>query len=192
MIKVIVGLILLCVDMFLVFGIAPRYLSDEKIKTVRYIQYFLQVEGVIVLIAVALPLGRTLIGFAEFLAFMSDSKTLLQCAINIFMLSISIFCFLANQVLSNGMVRKSENKSTQLYNELVALTDELRPYYDIDKVKSYSVYVWTKDGGSSDSGENVFDIQANEILFYNKNHTIIEEAAPLIEKIQNKLKELSV
>ena len=86
------------------------------------------------------------------------------------------------------------NEFMQLYNELVQIADEIRPYYDIDKVKWYSVYIWTKEseGDDDDWGENVFDIQEDKIVFYVKDHVIIEEAKPIIKKIQAKLKELSL
>lgn len=86
------------------------------------------------------------------------------------------------------------NEFMQLYNELVQIADEIRPYYDIDKVKWYSVYIWTKESEVDDDdwGENVFDIQEDEIVFYVKDHVIIEEAKPIIKKIQAKLKELSL
>ena len=86
------------------------------------------------------------------------------------------------------------NEFMQLYNELVQIVDEIRPYYDIDKVKWYSVYIWTKESEVDDNdwGENVFDIQEDEIVFYVKDHVIIEEAKPIIKKIQAKLKKLSL
>lgn len=76
-----------------------------------------------------------------------------------------------------------------LYEELVEISHKIRPYYDVDKVKSYSVYIWTK--GDLDNSENVFDIMPNEIVFYVKDHEIIEEAMPIIEEIQAKLRELN-
>jgi len=71
------------------------------------------------------------------------------------------------------------------YDELVEVARELEPYYDIDKIKTWSVYIWTK----GDFGNNVFDIMANEIVRYDENHVIVEEAMPIIEKIQAKLRE---
>lgn len=79
------------------------------------------------------------------------------------------------------------DKVESLYNELLQISKEILPYYDIDKIKSYSVYIWTK----GENGENVFDICENEILFYIKDHIIIKEATPIIEKIQLKLKEIN-
>lgn len=73
-----------------------------------------------------------------------------------------------------------------LYTELEKIVKEILLYYDVDKVKPYSVYIWTK----GENGDNVFDIIANEIEFYVKDHIIIEEAKPIIEKIQSKLQEI--
>lgn len=78
------------------------------------------------------------------------------------------------------------NKFDKLYNELRQISKEILPYYDIDKIKSYSVYIWTK----GDDSENVFDIQADRIVFY-EEHEIIKEAKPIIAMMQEKLKEIS-
>lgn len=82
------------------------------------------------------------------------------------------------------------NKFDLLYDELVQISKEILPYYDIDKTKSYSVYIWTKDNIDED-GDNVFDILEDEVVFYVKDHIIIEEAKPIIKRIQLKLKEIS-
>lgn len=87
-----------------------------------------------------------------------------------------------------------DNDFVQLYGELIEAVDEIRPYYDIDKIKWYSVYIWTKDNPDDSEnpfGDNVFDIQEDGITLYVKDHVIIEEAKPIIKKIQTKLKELS-
>jgi hypothetical protein len=63
--------------------------------------------------------------------------------------------------------------------------NKLNTIYDIDKVKDYAVYVWTKGGG----GSNVFDIQADMIVYY-EDHDILEGAIPIILEIQKKLFEL--
>lgn len=73
-----------------------------------------------------------------------------------------------------------------LYQELAEISEEIRPYYDIDKVKPNSVYIWTK----GDNGENVFDILESEITIYVTSHQVIEEAKPIIKRIQAKLKEI--
>ena len=80
-------------------------------------------------------------------------------------------------------------KYHELYEELVSIVNELRPYYDIDKIKPYSVYVWSKEK-DDDFGSNIFDIEADDITFYDTSHEIIEDALPIIEKIQYKLKEM--
>ena len=83
-------------------------------------------------------------------------------------------------------------KFVKLYEELEKIVDEeLSMYYEVDKIKWYSVYVWTKESylGAHDN-ENVFDIQMDEIVYYVKDHVVIEEAKPIIEKIQMKLQEL--
>ena len=85
-----------------------------------------------------------------------------------------------------------DDRCWDLYNELAKISNEILPYYDIDKIKSYSVYIWTKDEEvGEDNSSNVFDIQKDEIIFYNKEHVIKEEAKPIIEKIQMKLREIS-
>ena len=71
-----------------------------------------------------------------------------------------------------------------LYDELTNVCDEIKVYYNVDKIKSYSVYIYDKIYGS-----NVFDILSNDIYMYSA-HIIIEEAKPIIEKIQNKLREI--
>ena len=83
----------------------------------------------------------------------------------------------------------------EFYMELHKAVDEIRPYYDIDKIKPYSVYIWSKvseeDYQSDDNfyGENVFDIIKDKIVFYNKDHKIPDEVMPIIRNIQSKLME---
>lgn len=81
-------------------------------------------------------------------------------------------------------------KYYELYEELVEISKEILRYYDIDKIKPFAVYIWTKPYDDNDDGENVFDIYDDEIVFYNKEHKIIEEALPIINSIQYKLKEI--
>lgn len=73
------------------------------------------------------------------------------------------------------------------YEELVNIVQELYKYYDIDKIKSYGVYVWKKEEEleNPDDNENIFDIYADKIVFWTDDHYIIPEAMPIIEKIQN-------
>lgn len=72
---------------------------------------------------------------------------------------------------------------------LYKAVEELEYYYDVDKVKPYSVYVWTKGNDEDDFGENVFDIYKNEIVYFNKGHRISEEVMPIIKRIQKELNE---
>ena len=82
----------------------------------------------------------------------------------------------------------TEKEFDEYYDSLCEIVDELLPYYDIDKTKTYAVYVWTK-ADSLDDQWNVFDIYSNEIVMYGEEHEIIEEAKPIIKRIQDKLKE---
>ena len=84
----------------------------------------------------------------------------------------------------------------QSYRELTGIVDGIRAYYDVDKIKRYSVYIWTKDNPNTDNeddvyGRNVFDICEDELIFYVEDHVIIEDAKPIIEKIQAKLREIA-
>lgn len=82
----------------------------------------------------------------------------------------------------------SEKEFDEYYNSLCEIAREILPYYDIDKIKTYGVYIWNK-ADSLDNQWNVFDIYSNEIVMYDEEHEIIEEAKPIIKKIQDKLKE---
>ena len=75
-----------------------------------------------------------------------------------------------------------------LYEDLVQATKAIEQYYDVDKIKSYAVYVWTKTGGMYGYGENVFDIEEDEITFWVQDHKIPEAVMPIIHDIQSKLK----
>lgn len=74
------------------------------------------------------------------------------------------------------------------FDELVKVVDKIRPYYDIDKIKSYAVYIWSKD---REFGDNVFDIHADKIVIYDEEHSIPIKALPIILEIQNALKEIN-
>ena len=82
----------------------------------------------------------------------------------------------------------TEKEFNEYYNSLCEIVDELLPYYDIDKTKTYAVYVWNK-ANSLDNQDNVFDIYSNRIDMWDEEHEIIEEAKPIIKRIQDKLKE---
>lgn len=71
------------------------------------------------------------------------------------------------------------------FDKLFKIAHEIEPWYDIDKVKDYAVYIWTK----GEYGENVFDILADELVFYTQ-HEVIPEAVPTILRIQKQLKEV--
>lgn len=72
----------------------------------------------------------------------------------------------------------------EYWNALHAAVDKLRPYYEIDKVKHNSVYVWTKESDDAIYTENVFDITKGEIILYDKRHVIPDDAMPIIREIQ--------
>lgn len=78
----------------------------------------------------------------------------------------------------------------EFYKELHDLVHKLEPWYDYDKIKWYSVYIWTKGNEENPYGENVFDIYADEIVFYVEDHVIPTEAMLIIQEIQEKLKEI--
>ena len=55
------------------------------------------------------------------------------------------------------------------YEHMRELVKQLYPWYNIDKIKPWGVYVWTKDSSEDElDGENVFDIYANEVAMYNE------------------------
>ena len=88
--------------------------------------------------------------------------------------------------------KEREDKFYKLYDELADLVETcgILDYYDYDKIKFHSVYIWTKaiDPNDMDTwGENLFDICSDEIVFYAEDHIIIEEAKPAIKKIQEQL-----
>lgn len=76
----------------------------------------------------------------------------------------------------------------KLYEDLCKSVEPLKKYYNIDKIKSYSVYIWNKSDDIEES-ENLFDIQSNRIIYY-EDVKIIEEAKPIIKKIQKKLQKI--
>lgn len=73
------------------------------------------------------------------------------------------------------------------YEELFKVVDEIKPYYDVDKIKSWGVYIYTKDGEDGSWGENVFDIMKDEIIFHKEDYVIPDEVMPIIRKIQSRL-----
>lgn len=78
-----------------------------------------------------------------------------------------------------------EQQYYDAFDKLFKIAHEIEPWYDIDKVKDYAVYIWTK----GEYGENVFDILADELVFYTQ-HEVISDAVPTILRIQEQLKEV--
>ena len=76
------------------------------------------------------------------------------------------------------------------FDKLFKIAHEIEPWYTVDKVKSYAVYIWTKDT-NNDFRKNVFDIEADNIVFYT-DHNIIPEALPTIWRIQKQLKKVEI
>jgi len=76
---------------------------------------------------------------------------------------------------------RSYSNPVNYQSRLHELCEELEKWYDIDKIKSYSVYVWDKV-----KDENIFDIQKNTIVFY-YDIAIPREHMSTIKKIQNEL-----
>lgn len=83
-----------------------------------------------------------------------------------------------------------ENQYEYEFDKLFKIAHEIEPWYTVDKVKDYAVYIWTKNTDES-FGENVFDIKADDIVFYIA-HSIIPEALPTIQRIQEQLKKIEI
>ena len=79
----------------------------------------------------------------------------------------------------------SEEQYFKEYNKLYEISQKLSPYYVIDKVKPWAVFVYSKE-----TDEDVFDIVVNRLIFYNgyKEEDINKEVLPIIKEIQNQLK----
>lgn len=76
---------------------------------------------------------------------------------------------------------------SEQYKELLDLTSELSRWYAIGKVTWYVVYVYDID----DPEMNLFDIWRDEVVILSDNHVIPVKAAAVIQKIQDKLKEIN-
>ena len=88
------------------------------------------------------------------------------------------------------MSKDYNNYVDRWYKRMRELVKQLYPWYNIDKIKPWGVYVWTKDSSEDElDGENVFDIYANEVAMYNEEHVIPAEAWPHIKHIQDWIKE---
>ena len=83
-----------------------------------------------------------------------------------------------------------ENQYEYEFDKLFKIAHEIEPWYTVDKVKDYAVYIWTKDT-DEDFGKNTFDIKADDIVFY-VDHEIIPEALPAIQRIQEQLKKIAI
>lgn len=83
-----------------------------------------------------------------------------------------------------------ENQYEYELDKLFKIAHEIKSWYSVDKVKDYAVHIWTKDTNEG-FGENVFDIEADDIVFY-VEHEIIPEAIPVIKRIQEQLKKIEI
>lgn len=84
-------------------------------------------------------------------------------------------------------MKNSAEQNEQLFEELKKLCKKLKRFYDIDKIKPYAVYVW---GKSQAEDMNLFDITADEIVWYVEKKPFIEGSENIISAIQMKLKEI--
>jgi len=84
-----------------------------------------------------------------------------------------------------------KDRWVELYDELSIIAKKVYPHYSIDKIKPYGVFIWTVDE-NDDLEYNVFDIEEDEIIFYDKKHVIKEEVLPIIKEIQEKIKQIRV
>lgn len=96
-------------------------------------------------------------------------------------------CKTTQKELKKTISELRNNYFNLYYDILCEKVSKLYPYYDIDKIKDYGVYVWNK-ADNLDDQDNIFDIMSDEIVFYTDDHTIIEEAKPIIKDIQNFIK----
>lgn len=83
-----------------------------------------------------------------------------------------------------------ENQYEYEFDKLFKIAHEIESWYSVDKVKNYVVYIWTKDTNEG-FGKNIFDIKADDIMFY-VEHEIIPEAIPVIKRIQEQLKKVEI
>lgn len=90
------------------------------------------------------------------------------------------------------MDRNRESTYKRLYEELVEITEELKRYYVINGVKPYAVYVYATADQKSNWpwGDDLFDITPEKIYYHDEDHVILEEARPIVNKIQDKLLEI--
>ena len=75
----------------------------------------------------------------------------------------------------------------RMYDELIVLSHKLDPYYGIERIKDYGIYVWGPDSQGHDA--NIFDIYSNEIRVWRPG-SIISESLPIIAEIIQHLKKM--
>ena len=76
-----------------------------------------------------------------------------------------------------------------VYDDLVRTASKIRSFYDVNNIRWDSVYLGLKTNWWP---RNILCITADDVIFYDDNHTIIEESKPIIREIQSKLKEIDV
>lgn len=71
------------------------------------------------------------------------------------------------------------------YDKLWEISQKLSPYYVIDKVKPWAVFIYSKE-----TKEDIFDILEDKLIFYNgyKEEDINNVVFSIIKEIQNQLK----
>lgn len=82
----------------------------------------------------------------------------------------------------------SEEEYYMQYEKLWKISQKLRPYYGIDKVKPWAVFVYSKI-----NNEDIFDILKDKLIFYNgyKEVDINKKVLKIIKEIQDQLKIIS-
>ena len=90
------------------------------------------------------------------------------------------------------MIEKTESKYSQLCDELKEIAGELKCYYIVNNVKPYAVYVYATASQKSNWpwGDDLFDILPEKIIYHDEEHKILDEAFPIVQKIQAKLCEI--
>ena len=74
----------------------------------------------------------------------------------------------------------------RMYDELIVLSHKLDPYYGIERIKDYGIYVWGPDSQGHDA--NIFDIYSNEIRVWRPG-SIIAEIIQHLKKMEKYRKE---
>lgn len=79
----------------------------------------------------------------------------------------------------------NEEEYYKQYKKIWEVSQKLKLYYGIDKVKPWGVFVYSKE-----NDEDVFDILKDKLIFYNeyKETDINKQALPIIKEIQKQLK----